>query len=85
MNMYYSLNSLKGVMYGIIYGASIGGTKGDARSSDYSSYDVRLSFLVWQNRYIGKCLIVFRSKPPSLESNINPHPTSYELQSIFPI
>ena len=39
-HMSYSLNSLKGVTYGIIYGTIIGVTKGDTRSLDYSSYDL---------------------------------------------
>ena len=37
-HMSYSLNSLKGVTYGIIYGTIIGVIKGDTRSLDYSSY-----------------------------------------------
>ena len=36
--MSYSLNSLKGVIYGIIYGTTIGLIKGDTRSLDNSSY-----------------------------------------------
>ena len=36
--MSYSLNSLKGVIQGIIYGTTIGVIKGDSRSLDYSSY-----------------------------------------------
>ena len=35
--MSYSLNSLKGVIYGIIYGTTIVVIKGDTRSLDYSS------------------------------------------------
>ena len=34
----YSLNSLKGVIWGIIYGTTIGGSKGDTRSLDSSSF-----------------------------------------------
>ena len=37
-HMSYSLHSLKGVIKGIIYGTTIGGSKGDARSLDSSSY-----------------------------------------------
>ena len=33
-----SLNSLKGVIWGIIYGTTIGLIKGDTRSLDYGSY-----------------------------------------------
>ena len=33
-----SLNSLKGVIWGIIYGTTIGVLRGDTRSLDYSSY-----------------------------------------------
>ena len=36
--MSYSLNSLKGVIQGIIMGNVIGVTKGDSRSLGYSSY-----------------------------------------------
>ena len=36
--MSYSLNSLKGAIYGNIYGTTIGVIKGDTRSLDYSSY-----------------------------------------------
>ena len=36
--MSHSLNSLKGVYIGIIYGTTIGVIKGDTRSLDYSSY-----------------------------------------------
>ena len=35
--MSYSLNSLKGVIWGIILGTTIGVIKGDTRSLDYSS------------------------------------------------
>ena len=35
--MSYSLNSLKGVIWGIIYGTTIGVIRGDTRSLDYSS------------------------------------------------
>ena len=38
--MSYSLNSLKGVIWGIIYGTTIGVIRGDTRSLDYSSYGV---------------------------------------------
>ena len=38
--MSYSLNSLKGVVWGIISGTTIGDIKGDTRSLDYSSYKV---------------------------------------------
>ena len=36
--MSHSLNSLKGVLYGITYRTTIGDIKGDTRSLDYSSY-----------------------------------------------
>ena len=36
--MSHNLNSLKGVIWGIIYGTTIGLIKGDTRSLDYSSY-----------------------------------------------
>ena len=36
----YSLNSLKGVIEGIIYGTTIGVIKGDTRSLDDSIYEV---------------------------------------------
>ena len=39
--MSYSLNSLKGVQKGIILGTTIGVTKGDTRSLDNGSYDLR--------------------------------------------
>ena len=38
-HMYYSLNSLKGVIYGIIEGTTIEVIKGDTRSLDYSSHN----------------------------------------------
>ena len=38
--MSHSLSSLKGVMSGIIYGITIGVSRGDARTSDYSLYTV---------------------------------------------
>ena len=34
----YSLNSLRGVLQGMIWGTTIGERKGDTRSLDYSSY-----------------------------------------------
>ena len=37
--MSYGLNSLRGVIYRIIYGTTTGVIKGDTRSLDYSSYD----------------------------------------------
>ena len=37
-HMSYSPNSLKGVIWGIIYGTTIGVIKGDTRSLDCSSY-----------------------------------------------
>ena len=37
--MSYNLNSLKGVIWGIIYGTTIGIIKGDTRSLDYSSHE----------------------------------------------
>ena len=37
--MSYNLNSLEGVIWGIIYGTAIGVIKGDTRSLDYSSYE----------------------------------------------
>ena len=36
-HMSYTLNSLKGVTWGIIYGTTIGVTKGDTRSLDNGS------------------------------------------------
>ena len=36
--MSYSLNSLKGVIWGIIYGTTTGDIKGDTRSLDNGSY-----------------------------------------------
>ena len=36
--MTYSLNSLQGVILGIVWGSTLGFTKGDTRSLDYSSY-----------------------------------------------
>ena len=36
--MIYSLNSSKGITYGIIKGTIIGPIKGDTRSLDYSSH-----------------------------------------------
>ena len=39
-HMSYSLNSFKQVIYGIIWGTTIGGIKGHTRSLDYSSYRV---------------------------------------------
>ena len=36
--MSYSLNPLKGVLWGIIHGSVIGLIKGDTRSLDYGSY-----------------------------------------------
>ena len=37
LNMSHSLNSLKGVIWGIIEGSTIGVIKGDTRSLDYGS------------------------------------------------
>ena len=37
-NMSYSLNSLKGIIWGIIYGTTIGLIRGDTMSLDYSSH-----------------------------------------------
>ena len=37
-HMSYSLNSLKGVISGIIQGTTIGFIKGDTRNLDYSSH-----------------------------------------------
>ena len=37
-HMSYSLNSLKGVIWGTIKGTTIGVIKGDTRSLDYGSY-----------------------------------------------
>ena len=36
--MSYNLNSLKGVIWGIIYGTTTEVIRGDTRSLDYSSY-----------------------------------------------
>ena len=36
--MSYSLNSLKGAIWGVILGTTIGLIEGDTRSLDYSSY-----------------------------------------------
>ena len=38
--MSHSLNSLKGVIKGIIYGTTIGVIKGDTRSLDSGSYNI---------------------------------------------
>ena len=38
--MNHSLNSLKGVIWGTIYGTTIGLIKGDTRSLDNGSYEV---------------------------------------------
>ena len=43
--MSHNLNSLKGVIWGIIYGTTIGVIKGDTRSLDYSSCDFPFSRL----------------------------------------
>ena len=40
--MSYNLNSLKGVLYGIIYWTTIGVFKGDARSLDFGSCNQKL-------------------------------------------
>ena len=37
--MNYDLNSLKGVIWGIIYGTTIEVIRGDTRSLDYSPYE----------------------------------------------
>ena len=37
--MYYSLNSLKGVIWGLISGITIGVIKGDTRSLDNGSHE----------------------------------------------
>ena len=39
--MSYSLNSLKGVIYGILWGTIIGVIKGDTRSLDNGSYELQ--------------------------------------------
>ena len=39
--MSYSLNSLNGVLRGIIYGSTVGVIKGDTKTSDYGSYEGR--------------------------------------------
>ena len=44
-HMSYSLNSLRGVIWGIIYGTTIGVIKGDTRSLDNGSYDFLWEFL----------------------------------------
>ena len=44
--MNHSLNSLKGVEKGIIYGTTLGLIKGDTRSLDYSSYASH-AILIW--------------------------------------
>ena len=36
--MSYTLNSLRGVIWGFIWGTTIGLSKGDTRSLDYGSY-----------------------------------------------
>ena len=43
-----SLNSLKGVIRGIIYGTTIGVIKGDTRSLDYGSYVEQWPFGLYQ-------------------------------------
>ena len=43
--MYYSLNSLKGVIYGIIEGTMTGSIKGDTRSLDDTSHEEGVSCL----------------------------------------
>ena len=45
--MSYSLNSLKGVIWGIIWRTTIGVIKGDTRSLDYSSYGFWGQLLSW--------------------------------------
>ena len=49
--MSYSLNSLGKVIWGIIYGTTIGVMKGDTRSLDYGSYELyslnSLGRIVW--------------------------------------
>ena len=40
-NMSYNLNSLKGVIWRIFYGTTIGVIRRDTRSLDYSSYGTR--------------------------------------------
>ena len=42
--MSYSLNPLKGVIWGIILGTTIGVIKGDTRSLDSSSYTDYIGF-----------------------------------------
>ena len=44
--MSHSLNSLKGVIQGILYRGIIRGLKGDARSLDSGSYDFRTIFIL---------------------------------------
>ena len=53
--MYYSLNSLKGVIWGIISGTTIGDIKGDTRSLDYSSYNPHI--------YAPKVILIFTPIP----------------------
>ena len=40
--MSHILNSFKGIIFGIIPGATLGVTKGDTGSLDYSSHDLGL-------------------------------------------
>ena len=42
--MSYSLNSSKGVIWGIVYGTTIGVIQGDTRSLDYAQIVVSISF-----------------------------------------
>ena len=52
--MYHSLNSLKGVLWGIILGTTIGFVKGDTRSLDYRSHGATgLEFRVLGSRVKG--------------------------------
>ena len=53
--MSYNLNSLKGVIWGIIYGTTIGVIKGDTRSLEYSSYVENLHShkAALSERYVG--------------------------------
>ena len=45
-DMSYNLNSLKGLIWGIVYGTITGLIKGDTRSLDYSSYEKMKRFPV---------------------------------------
>ena len=62
-------------MWGIIYGTTIGVTKGDTRSLDSSSYEVVNVWCVYAGlvRHLGECMYLCGVQLGRPEINILPH------------